>query len=218
MESLRKVLAAIETIRSRSERSYVAEVYFIRVNEDKFVQLTADLEIKNIDIFSSAFNVDELFQMFVNADAGIGGSQISQRPVLYLSEGREVTFSDGKEITKEQHSINENGSRQVSGYEKFTDGTQLTMKLNRVSDLSYTIDMNLSISMFDKSDKSEIPATDKSELKAEGLLVRDSQVYYVGSLRRDIRTEKTGLFSFDNNKSYDMLTIWLRVRELKSTQ
>ncbi len=217
MESLRKVLAAVESIRNKSERSYVAEVYFIRVNEEHFVNLTADLQIRNIDVFASGFNVDELFQMFVSAEGGTGWSKISQRPVLYLSEGREVTFSDGKEITREQHSVSENGATQTSGYSKFSDGTKLTMRLNRVSDGSYAIDMNLSVSVFDKADKSAIPATDKSELKAEGLLVRDSQVYYVGSLRRDVRGDKGGLFSLDFNKSHDMITIWIRVRELKGS-
>jgi hypothetical protein len=91
------------------------------------------------------------------------------------------------------------------------------MLLNRVSDKSYAIDVDLSVSIFDKNDKSSIPATDKSELKAEGLLIRDSQVYYVGSLRRDNRSNRGGLFSFDGNKSHDMITIWLRVRELQSS-
>lgn len=218
LESLRKVLSAVESIRNKSERGYVAEVYFIRCNEEHFVQLTADLSFQNIDVFSSAFNIDELFQLFVNADGGTGWSKISQRPVLYLSEGREVTFSDGKELTREQHSVSENGSTQTSGYSKFSDGTNLTMRLNRVSDASYAVDMNLSISMFDKNDKADIPATDKSSLKAEGLLVKDSQVYYVGSLRRDVRSDKGGLFSSHFNKSHDMITIWLRVRELDSVQ
>ncbi len=217
LESLRKVISAVENIRNKSERSYVAEVYFIRVNEDHFVNLTADLQFQNIDVFSSGFNVDELFKMFVSADGSTGWSKISQRPVLYLSEGREVVFSDGKEITREQHSVNENGSSQVSGYSKFTDGTHLTMTLHRVSDASYAVDMDLSISVFDKSDKSSIPATDKSALKTQGLLVRDSRVYYVGSLRRDLRSDKDGLFSLDLNKSHDMITIWLRVRELKNS-
>lgn len=217
LESLRKVLAAVETIRERSERSYVAEVYFIRVNEESFVQLTADLQIRQIDIFSSSINVDELFQMFVDADGGTGWSKISQRPVLYLSEGRKVVFSDGKEITREQKTITENNSIQTTGYTKFSDGTHLTMQLNRVSEKSYAVDMDLSISVFDKNDKSDIPATDKSSLKAEGLLVQDSKVYYVGSLRRDSRSDKGGLFSFDFNKSHDMITIWIRVRELKGS-
>lgn len=217
LESLRKVLAAVESIRTKSEKSYVAEVYFIRVNEEHFINLTAELQFQNIDVFSSGFNVDELFKMFVNAEGGTGWSKISQRPVLYLSEGREVVFSDGKEITREQHSINENGSSQTSGYSKFTDGTHLQMCLNRVSDSCYAIDMNLSVSVFDKNDKSSIPATEKSELKAEGLLVRDSQVYYVGSLRRDNISNKGGLFLYNFDKSHDMITIWLRVRELKNS-
>jgi hypothetical protein len=217
MESLRKVVTAVETIRERSERSYVAEVYFIRVNEDHFVQLSADLQFNHIDVFSSAFNVEELFSMFVDGDAASGWSKISQRPVLYLSEGRKVVFSDGKEITRERKTLTENGAVETTGYQKFSDGLQLSMLLNRVSDKSYTIDMDLSVSIFDKADKSTIPATDKSELKAEGLLVQDSQVYYVGSLRRDNRADKGGLFSFDYQKSHDMITIWLRVRELKSS-
>jgi hypothetical protein len=217
IESLRKLVVAVETIRERSERSYVAEIYFIRVNEEHFVQLSADLQFNQIDIFASSFNVEQLFSMFLEGDAATGWSQISQRPVLYLSEGRKVMFSDGKEITRERKTLTENGAVETTGYTKFMDGLQLSLLLNRVSDKSYTVDVDLSISIFDKTDKSTIPATDKSELKAEGLLIQDSQVYYVGSLRRDNRSNKGGLFSFDGNKSHDMITIWLRVRELKNS-
>jgi hypothetical protein len=217
IESLRKLVSAVETIRERSERSYVAEIYFIRVNEEHFVQLSANLEFNQIDVFASSFNVEKLFSMFVEGDAATGWSQISQRPVLYLSEGRKVTFSDGKEITRERKTLTENGAVETTGYTKFMDGLQLSLLLNRVSEKSYTVDVDLSVSIFDKADKSTIPATDKSELKAEGLLIQDSQVYYVGSLRRDNRSNKGGLFSFDGNKSHDMITIWLRIRELKNS-
>jgi hypothetical protein len=203
-------------IRERSERSYVAEMYFIRVNEEHFVRLSAELQFNSVDVFASSFNVEQLFSMFVEGEGTTGWSELSQRPVLYLSEGRKVTFSDGKEITRERKTLTENGAVETTGYSKFTDGLQLTMLLNRVSDKSYAVDVDLSVSIFDKNDKSSIPATDKSELKAEGLLVRDSQVYYVGSLRRDNRSSKGGIFSFDANKSHDMITIWLRVRELQS--
>jgi hypothetical protein len=217
IESLRKVVSAVETIRERSERSYVAEVYFIRVNEDHFVRLSADLQFNQIDVFSSAFNVEELFSMFVDGDAASGWAEISQRPVLYLSEGRKVSFSDGKEITRERKTLTETGAVETTGYQKFSDGLNLSMLLNRVSDKSYMVDMDLSVSIFDKADTATIPATDRSELKADGLLVQDSQVYYVGSLRRDNRTQKGGFFSFNSQKSHDMITIWLRVRELKGS-
>lgn len=218
IENVRKVLDAVESIRERSERSYVAEVYFIRTSEDHFVKLSADLQIRQIDIFSSAFNVEELFGMFVDADGSSGWAQIDQRPVLYLSEGRKVTFEDGDEITREQKSVSENGYMETTGYAKFSDGLKLEMTLNRVSDKSYAVDMNLSISVFDKADSSTtIPRTQKSSLKSPGLLVQDSQVYYVGSLRRNSRGSGLGLFSLDGNKSHDMLTIWLRVRELRGS-
>ncbi len=216
LESLRKITAAIEMIRERSERSYVAEMYFIRLSEEHFVQLTADLQIKGIDVFSSAFNVEELFSMFLDADAQSGVSKVMQRPVLYLSEGRSVTFSDGKEITRERKTLTESGALETSGYQKFSDGLNITMLLNRVSDKSYAVDVDLSVSVFDKNDKSDIPATDKSRLASEGILVQDSKVYYIGSLKRAETGKAAGLFSFDGSKYGDTITIWLRVRELKS--
>ncbi len=216
LESLRKVTSAIEMIRERSERSYVAEMYFIRVSESHFVQLTADLQIKGVDVFSSAVNIEELFAMFLDADAETGVSQVLQRPVLYLSEGRSVTFSDGKEITRERKTLAESGALETTGYQRFADGLHLTMLLNRVSEKSYAVDVDLSVSIFDKSDKSEVPAMDKSSLQSEGMLVQDSKVYYVGSLKRVESGKKAGLFSFDGNKSADTITIWLRVRELKN--
>jgi hypothetical protein len=217
MESLRKVVSAIEILRERSEHSYVAEIYFIRVNEDHFLKLSADLQLRHVDIFSSAFNVSELFSMFVDANGSTGWAKVSQRPVLYLSEGREFTFNDGKEITQEQKVVTERGVVETSGYQTFSDGTKITMSLHRVSDDSYSVDIDLSVSTFDKNDKSSIPAIEKSSIKTDGLLIRDSQVYYIGSLRRDYRGDKGGLFSYNSSKSHDMITIWLRVRELVSS-
>ena len=215
IESLRKVLAAVEMIRERNDKSYVAEIYFIRVNDEHFIRLSAELQFRQIDIFSSAFNVEELFSMFLNGEAGVGKSKIIQRPVVYLSEGRPFTFSDGKELVRERKTLTETGAIETTGYMTFSDGLILTMQLSRVSDNSYAVDIDLSISVFDKSDKSSIPAQDKSSLKTQGVRVRDSQVYYIGSLERDVRQDRGGLFSFDLNKSRDMITVWLRVRELK---
>jgi hypothetical protein len=218
IESLRKVLAAVETIRERSDKSYVAEMYFIRVNDEYFVRLSAELQFKQIDIFSSAFNVEELFAMFVNGEAGAGKSRIIQRPVLYLSEGRPFTFSDGREITRERKTLTETGAVETTGYQRFSDGLNLTMQLNRVSERSYAVDIDLSISLFDKADKSMIPAQDRSSIQTRGVRVRDSQVYYIGCLERDLRHDKGGVFSINFDKSRELITVWLRVRELKDEQ
>ena len=155
--------------------------------------------------------------MFVDGEGGTGWAKISQRPVLYLSEGRKVTFTDGRDITREEKAVTERGTVETTGYKTFSDGTRLTMSLNRVSEKSYSVDVDLSVSTFDKSDKSLIPALEKSSIKADGLLIQDSQVYYIGSLRRDYRGDKGGIFTYNYSKSHDMITIWLRVRELKGS-
>jgi hypothetical protein len=77
------------------------------------------------------------------------------------------------------------------------------------------VDFDLSVSTFDPNDKSVIPSSERSELKSEGVLVCDGQVYYIGSLRHDNFRASGGLFSFGGNDSHDITTIWLRVRELK---
>ena len=149
--------------------------------------------------------------MFVDGEGGIGKSKIVQRPVLYLSEGRPFTFSDGKEITRERKTVTEFGAIETTGYSKFSDGLNLTMQLNRVSDKSYAVDIDLSISVFDKGDKSDIPAQDKSSIQTKGIRVRDSQVYYIGSLERDVRQDRGGMFSLDFNKSRDNFRAPLKI-------
>jgi len=215
LESLRKVVSAIEILRERNERSYVAEIYFIRVSDEQFIRLAADLQIRQIDIFSSAFNMSELFSMFVDAEGAADWARIAQRPVLYLSEGRPVTFTDGRDLVREERSVNDRGITETTGYKTFSDGTRLTMSLNRVSDKSYSVNIDLSVSSFDRNDRSTIPAQERSTLKAEGLLVEDSNAYYIGSLRRIYQGDRGGLFSYNSSRSHDMITIWLRVRELK---
>lgn len=213
---IRKILADLEEIRKRSERSYLAEVFFIRVNEDDFVQLTGDLRISGVDVFSSAFNIEELFQMFIDADYGVTSASVDTRPVLYLSEGRQSTIQVGGEITRERKAVNENGTIETTGYDKFNDGISLTLLLSRVSDERYSVNLDLEVSTFDRTDKATtIPAKKQDVLKSPGLLIRDGGIVYAGSLTRRDLTKKFGLISVDTSRYSDVLTIWVRVREIK---
>jgi hypothetical protein len=103
---IRNVLSDLERIRRNSEHSYLAEVFFIRIKEDDFINITGDLQIRQVDVFSSSLNLDALFQMFVDADAGKSFASVEQRPVLYLSEGREAVFNVGSEIVREKKGVN----------------------------------------------------------------------------------------------------------------
>jgi hypothetical protein len=137
---------------------------------------------------------------------------------LYLSEGRTVKFEVGSEIVREKKTVNmENGTMQTTGYEKFQDGLKLSLSLARVSAEHYAVDFDLDVSTFDNSKKTSdtIPPSDKSVLKLPGLLVKDSHIYYVGSLKRKDNRRVFSLFGIDSGKSNDNLTVWFRVRELK---
>jgi len=181
------------------------------------VKVTGDLQIRSVDVFSSTTNLDELFQMFIDASAGKGFASVEQRPVLYLSEGRTAKFEVGSEIVRERRAMQENGGIQTTGYEKFQDGMKLSLSLSRVSAEHYAVDFDLDVSTFDQSKKvgDTIPPSDKSTLKLPGLLVKDSQIYYVGSLRRKDNRKVFSLFGVDTGKTNDHLTVWFRVRELK---
>ena len=216
LEAVRKMVQDIETLRDRSKRSYVAEVFFLRMREDDFVRVTGDLRINAIDVFASSFNMDSLFSMFLDASAKSGNVIVDQRPTMFLSEGRESRFEVGSEIVRERRAVSREGIIETVGYEKFSDGIDLRLKLSRVSETKYMIDVNLSVSIFDKSDPSGIPALNKSVLSSPGLLVRDGKVYYVGSLRKRETRRVLNLFGIDTGRETDLLTIWLRVREVKN--
>ncbi|MDR2641583.1 MAG: hypothetical protein LBC74_02190 [Planctomycetaceae bacterium] len=217
IDVVKKVLSSIEMLREKSERSYIAEVFFIRLFESDFLRLQADLQINQIDVFSSSFNISQLFSMFVDGDGSVSRSRVEHRPVLYLTEGRKTVFTDGSDIVLEKRSISAEGYSTVTGYEKFTDGLTLSMKLSRVSDKTFSLEFDLSISVFGETEKNSslVPKTSKSVLSHPGMLVSDGSVFYAGSLHRKDNVFGSGLFSFRRDHSDDLLTVWVRVRELK---
>jgi hypothetical protein len=217
LENVRKLMRDIEKMREHAEHTYIAEVFFIRVKEDDFLKVTGDLKIRSIDVFSSTANLDELFQMFLDASAGKGFTSVEQRPVLYLSEGRKATFEVGSEIVREKRAVSDQGTSTTTGYEKFQDGLKLSLCLSRVSAENYAIDFELEVSTFDtgKNGADTVPPCDKSLLTLPGLLVKDSKVYYIGSLKRKDSRRMFSLFGVDQGKSNDQLTVWFRVRELQ---
>ena len=72
--------------------AYIAEVFFIRVKEDDFVKVTGDLQIRSVDVFASTTNLDELFQMFVDASVGKRALQMAARVLLIFRKptGKEM--------------------------------------------------------------------------------------------------------------------------------
>jgi type II secretory pathway component GspD/PulD (secretin) len=216
LENVQKLVSDLDVIRERSSRSYLAEVFFINVDENDFLRLTADLRINHIDVFSSAFNINQLFSMFVDADGRLGSTVIDTRPVFLLSEGRKATFEVGNEITRERRAVTDTGIISTIGFDRFQDGIILSLMLTRVSEDHYSLDLELEVSTFDKADTTSlIPRKSTSVLKSPGMLIRDGGVVYAGSLKRRDASRVFGLFSLDGGRSSDLLTIWVRCREVR---
>ena len=81
------------------------------------------------------------------------------------------------------------------------------------------LDVDLSISTFDQSEKSgadTVPKSDKSAFTAQGLVLADGKLSYLGSIDRRDESKGLGVFSFSQTKNSDVLTIWGRVREVKN--
>ncbi len=216
LDNVRRILADVEEIRNRLERSYIAEVYFIRLSEEDFAELSADLRIQAVDVFSSSFNIEELFEAVLNGDAGITSGSVDSRPVLYLSEGRKASFEVGTEITRPRSAVNEKGVIENIGYDTFQDGLTLSLALFRVSDESYSLDMDLEVSTFERvSSELSIPDKKTSVLRSPGLLAKDGRIVFAGQVRRNDKNKTFGLIGFDVSRSYDLLTVWVRVREVR---
>jgi type II secretory pathway component GspD/PulD (secretin) len=154
--------------------------------------------------------------MFVDADGKLGSTVIDTRPVLLLSEGRKAMFEVGNEITRERKALSETGIISTMGYDKFQDGIILSLMLTRVSADRYSLDLELEVSTFDKADfTSSIPTKSTSVLRSPGMLIRDGGVVYAGSLKRRDASKIFGVFSLDAGRGSDLLTIWVRCREIK---
>jgi hypothetical protein len=215
-EFVQKILFDVTEITELLNKSYVAEVFFIRISENKFANLAADLRINSIDVFASSFNIEQLFSCVVSGDVSVGGSVVESRPVLYIAEGRVAKLDLGSSITTAKKAVNERGVIETVGYEKFSDGLSLSLLLCRVFEGRYSVDLDLSISTFDKIvNDSGVPNTRSQVLKVPGILCNDNCVCFVGQLRKTDKTKNFSVFGFDRDVSSDLITIWLRVREVK---
>lgn len=216
LENVRRILADVEEIRNRLERSYIAEVYFVRLSESDFAGLTAELRFQAVDVFASGVNIEELFEAVLSGDAGLSSVSVDSRPVLYLSEGRLASFEVGTEITRPRSAVNDKGVIENIGYDTFRDGLTLSLQLSRISDDSYSVDMELEVSTFDRN-TSELSIPDKknSVLRSPGLLLKDGRVCFAGQVRRSDKNKTFGLIGFDVSRTYDLLTVWVRVREVR---
>lgn len=217
IDHLQKFVSVVNQYRDLTSRGYVAEVYFMRMSNKDLLDLQAKLEVSGIDLLSSTITLSTLFNLYLDSNASSKRVHIDNRPVLYLSEGRKTTFSVGSDITMERKSISSEGYSTTTGYQKFSDGLNIDMTCNRISKGLYSVDFNLTVSKFSDSGdvtKGIVPQVDKSALMCPGILVKDGGVLLVGSLSQKEINRGYGIFTVSGGKNDEIITIWLRLREL----
>ena len=215
LEVINRVVSDIELIREKLERSYIAEVYFVRVSDEDFANLAANLRVNAIDVFATNFNIEQLFSLFIEAEANMSNVGVDSRPVLNLSEGRESSIEVGNEIVAERKAVNADGIMQTVGFDKFQDGLKLVLKLQRVSEDKYSVDLSLNVSTFDQGSSELIPKKSLSVLQSPGLLCKDGVINFAGSLNRNMNQRVYKLFGLEGREQKYILTIWIRVREVR---
>ncbi|MDO4628511.1 MAG: hypothetical protein Q4C70_04965 [Planctomycetia bacterium] len=217
--NIKKVVSVVSSLREKMGRSYVAEVFFIRMRNSQLIDIQAELATEGVDLFSCSWNLDTLFSAYLTVDGGLSETRILNTPRLYLSEGRSATLSVGTELTRSRSSVSAEGYSTVSGYDKFTDGVEITLCPARVSSDVISVDVNLSVSRFDEGSGSEVPKNSKSSIISPGVLVTDGSVYFLGSLDVSEKSRAFRLFGVTDSIIDEVVTIWLKIRELslKST-
>ncbi|MGL4941805.1 MAG: hypothetical protein ACRC46_01280 [Thermoguttaceae bacterium] len=213
--TIRRISSDVELLRQSLTRAYVAEVFFVRISEKDFLEASVDLQVNAVDLFASSVKVEQLFKAVTRGDGAITSSAIESRPVVYLSEGRLSKMSVGSEIVRERRRTLENGATEVSDYDRFSDGLEMSLTLNRVSDGKYSVAFDLVISTFDGKSATQVPPRDQSSLNSPGLLCSDGLVVFGGMLRQKQDSKQWKFLGIDARRSSDVLTIWLRVREVR---
>lgn len=214
------VAQLVDALTHNQTATYLCDVYFLRLKYNDYVNLSADLEINSsLDLLEGGFDFDDLLSLYASGDLSNGRNRVDQQPALLLSDGRESTLTVGSEIVKEKRQVSAEGYSSTSGYERFQDGLALSLTPHKLGEGRVALDVELSISTFDQSEKSGadvVPKSDKSELKTEGLVLADGKLSYLGSIDRRDESKGLGLFSFSRTRNSDVVTIWARVREVKN--
>lgn len=212
--NVKKFVEVMSTLRERLGRSYIAELFFIRMKSSALLDLQARLQAESVDLFSCSWNLDRLFSMALSVDGKRQFQTISNSPRMYLSEGRSATLSVGSELIRSKNSISTEGYSTVSGYERFSDGIEVTLRPARVDSHLISLDVNLSVSKFDDGSITEIPANEKSSIVSPGVLVTDGDIYFLGSLQMSEKSKGSGLVGVNFKDSDEIITVWVRIREV----
>ena len=214
--NVRRVVDMVSQLRDAGIRAYVAELYFIRMKDSDLLDLQVKLSAENVDLFSCSWNLDTLFKAVLNVSSALSRVHVENRPIMYLTEGRQTVLEVGNELTKSQNSISSEGYSTVSGYKTFADGVRIELTPHRLKTEIISLDVKMTVSDFSDSSANleDIPTAAKSSIDSPGVLLTDGSIYFLGSLRQTKTERGRSFFGISDNKSDEIITVWVKIREI----
>ena len=216
MVNVRKVVDVCEQIKKQNARGYVCELVFMRMKNDDYLQLQANLQMTAVDLFSS-FKVEDIFSAYCDLSARSSRVRIVSRPILFLSEGRQGILEVGSEITRTERSVSSEGYSMVSGYRAFNDGVSVSLMPFRVSTDVVSLDVLLTVASFEDQQEAgeSVPVSNKSTLNAPGVLMRLGEFQFLGSLFSEEKKRNFALVGGSGGSVGEVLTVWAKISETK---
>ncbi|MBR0238905.1 MAG: hypothetical protein IJQ39_12495 [Thermoguttaceae bacterium] len=216
-DNLKIYASAIKDFDSLNLRSYVAEVFFIRVSNSDLIDLQAKMDATGIDILKQSWSLKDLFNCYIDADLQHKTQHIIQRPILYCSEGKQATMNVGTDLTLEKKAISTEGYTSTTGWQTFSDGLQISLLIKRVQEGLYQADFDLTISKYDDIGDTVVgvlPKIDKTGLTQSGVMVPASEPILLGSLSTTGKRRGFGFVTANGQKNDESILVFLRVREI----
>lgn len=209
--------SAISDLDALNLRSFVAEVFFIRVNNSDLLDVQAKMDATGIDILKQSWSIKDLFNCYVDGDIQKKSSHILQRPILYCSEGKEAVLNVGTDLTLEKKAISTEGYTSTTGWQTFSDGLQIKLNLRRMKEGLIQADFDLIISKYDNAGDTVagvLPRVDKTSLNQAAVLVPAGEPILLGSLGTQQKKRGLGFITGNVEKSDESILVFLRVREI----
>ena len=216
-ENLKLYVNAIKDFDEMSLRSYVAEVFFLRVSNSDLIDAQARLDATGIDILKQTWSIKDLFNCYIDADIQRKSQHVLQRPIIYCSEGKESTLNVGSEITLEKKAISTEGYTSTTGWESFSDGLQIKLLISRMRSNIYQADFDLTISKYDDNGDTVsgiLPRVDKTGLNQSGVVITAGEPILLGSLNTQTKKKGFGFITANAGASDESILVFLRVREI----
>lgn len=213
-ENLCQILRVYRQFQTCQNRRYYVELFFIKHSLEDYLNLEAKLSFKGFDLFSGVSSIADVLSCYASASGAVTNSNLVDVQTLYVSEGNLSTFQVGTTLTRETKQVSEQGYASTSGFEKFSDGVNIGLKVSKIAPNKYNMLINLESSKYrsNVSSLDVVPPNDTAKVENNSLIMDNGKLYLLAELKQVSTGSGFGVVSFNGSNTSSVLSIWGRVR------